>query len=83
MTERRVAWEFVADDAYADDVIYTSTRDTWTRKAYSWSFTNLPCNEDIGTDEVFVRVRVEVWEPGYGWRRPSWLTGPSASGSCV
>lgn len=82
-TDRRIAIDLMGEDPLGDDWLNGVTRDTWTQKSYSWSFANWACNEDVGTDEIYVRMRVEVWDPGYGWRRGSWITGGIDTGDCI
>lgn len=81
-TDRRLVIDLMGSDPYADDWLEGAVRDTWTQKNYSWSFLNWTCNEDIGTDEIYSRVRVEVWEPGYGWHHGSWVTSSVVPGNC-
>lgn len=81
-TDRRVAIDLMGDDPLGDDWLNGVTRTAWTQQSYSWAFSNWACNEDVGTDEIYVRVRVEAWEPGYGWHKGSWISGGIDTGEC-
>lgn len=74
----------MGDDVVVDDVMKWDRRRIDNRGNYSFRFTGWPCNEDRpGTDEIYVRVRVEGYSPAAGgWIKSSWANGTRTSGSC-
>jgi hypothetical protein len=79
---RQVVWDLMGDDPVGDDVMGWAVGRADGSGTYSWSNRNWGCNEDLGGDELYVRVRVEDYYPGVGWIRGGWVKGSVRSGSC-
>ncbi len=81
---RQMVVDLMGDDVSRDDVIKWSVKNTWTNRSYTWTYAGWPCNEDSGTDEIYLRIHVEADQYGAfgGWKKGSWINGPATSGTC-
>lgn len=80
--ERQVVYDLVGSDGILkDDVMKWDYHRIDNRGTYTWSHRGWPCNEDLGQDEIYVRVRIETMVAG-SWSKAPWVGGPTIHGSC-
>ena len=81
---RQVVVDLMGDDVANDDVMGWTVQDTASARTHTVTRSGWGCNEDVGTDELYLRVHIEKGGPGnVGWVKGPWIKGATVSGTCT